>query len=105
MAAIFAGIGHGKGERMFYNQGIKPLRGETPMHTYGDEEPGRAAGRVWSEGRANPLFWQVRTTLGTFVTEDRLTWRTPSGGWSAELRRSRNGRHWFLAPSCLIASR
>jgi hypothetical protein len=66
------------------------------MHNYVDEELGRAAGRVWTEGRANPVFWQVRTRLGTFVTEDRLTWRTPSDGWSAELRRSRNGRHWFL---------
>ena len=67
------------------------------MHNYVDEELGRAAGRVWSEGRAIPVFWQVRTTLGRFVTEDRLTWRTESARWSAELRRSRNGRRWFLA--------
>jgi hypothetical protein len=67
------------------------------MHNYRDEEPGRAAGRIWAEGRANPIDWEVRTALGTFVTEDRMTWRTPSDGWSAELRRSKNGNHWFLA--------
>jgi hypothetical protein len=48
------------------------------MHNYGDEELGRAAGRVWFEGRANPLFWQVRTTLGTSVTEDGMD---ATGSW------------------------
>ena len=67
------------------------------MHNYRDEELGRAVGRVWAEGRANLIDWEVRTALGTFVTEDRMTWRTPSDGWSAELRRSRNGNRWFLA--------
>jgi hypothetical protein len=67
------------------------------MHNYRDDELGRAVGRVWAEGRANPIDWEVRTALGTFVTEDRITWRTASDGWSAELRRSRNGNHWFMA--------
>jgi hypothetical protein len=76
----------------------QPLeRRTTAMHNYRDEELGRAVGRVWAEGRANLIDWEVRTALGTFVTEDRMTWRTPSDGWSAELRRSRNGNHWFMA--------
>jgi len=62
-----------------------------------DDELGRVAGRVWSEGRANPIDWEIRSPLGVFTTDDRATWRTPSGGLTAELRRSKNGRHWFLA--------
>ncbi len=67
------------------------------MQKHGDEHLGRAAGRIWTEGRANPIHWHIRTLLGTFVTDDRTTWRTQSGDWTAELRRSKNGRHWFLA--------
>jgi hypothetical protein len=67
------------------------------MHKYADEELGRAASRIWSEGRANPIDWEIRTVLGVFSTEDRATWRTAAGNWTAELRRSRNGNHWFLA--------
>jgi hypothetical protein len=66
------------------------------MHRYGEEELGRAAGRIWTEGRANPIDWEVRTSLGSFTTDDRATWHTESDNWSAELRRSKNGRHWFL---------
>jgi hypothetical protein len=58
---------------------------------------GRAAERIWAEGRANPLDWQVRTALGSFSTTDRATWRTDSGAWTAELRRSDKGHHWYLA--------
>jgi hypothetical protein len=46
--------------------------------------------------RANPIDWEVRSSLGVFTADDRSTWRTGSGDWSAELRRSRNGNHWFL---------
>src|SRR5205814_1297181 len=60
-------------------------------------ELGRVAGRVWSEGRANPIDWEVRTPLAVFTTEDRASWHTESADWTAELRRSKNGRHWFLA--------
>jgi hypothetical protein len=67
------------------------------MHKYGEQDIGRAAGRVWTEGRANPIDWQIRTPLGTFTTKDRSTWRTEEAGWSAELRHSKNGHHWFLA--------
>jgi hypothetical protein len=67
------------------------------MHRFGDEELSRAAGRIWSEGRANPTYFEIRTALGVFSTDDRATWRTGTGEWTAEVRRSRNGHHWFLA--------
>jgi hypothetical protein len=67
------------------------------MHNYADEELRRAAGRIWTEGRANTVDWEVRTPLGVFTTSDRATWHTDSSEWTAELRRSRHGRHWFLA--------
>ena len=57
---------------------------------------GRAAERIWTEGRANPIDWAVGTTLGAFRTADRLSWRTDDGAWTAELRRSRNGRRLYL---------
>jgi hypothetical protein len=56
----------------------------------------RTAGRIWGEGRANPVWWEVRTPLGTFRTDDRLVWRTVNGDWTAELRRSRFGHHSYL---------
>jgi hypothetical protein len=57
---------------------------------------GRAAQRIWAE-RVNPVGWNVRTPLGDFDSSDRITWRTADGAWTAELRRSRNGRHIYLA--------
>ena len=67
------------------------------MRAYSDDEFGKAAGRIWTEGRANPIDWEIRTPLGTFRTDDRATWCTEPDGWTAELRRSKNGGHWFLA--------
>jgi hypothetical protein len=67
------------------------------MQAYGDADLARAAGRIWSLGRANPIDWEVPTAVGTFTTRDRATWQTASGAWTAELRRSRNGRHVYLA--------
>src|SRR4051812_13056432 len=67
------------------------------MHKFADEELSRAAGRIWSEGRVNPIDWEIRTVLGVFTTEDRATWRSVGGSWTAELRRSRNGNHGYLA--------
>jgi len=68
------------------------------MRAYTDSSLlGRAAERIWAEGRANPIDWQVRTALGSFSTTDRATWRTDSGEWTAELRRSEKGHHWYLA--------
>jgi hypothetical protein len=57
---------------------------------------GRAAQRIWAE-RGNFIGWTVRTPLGEFSSDDRITWRTADGDWTAELRRSRNGRHIYLA--------
>ena len=57
----------------------------------------RAAERIWTEGRANPVYWAVRSSLGSFTTENRSTWRTDDGAWTAELRRSRRGQHVYLA--------
>jgi hypothetical protein len=67
------------------------------MQAHSDIELGRAAGRIWSLGPANPVGWEVPITLGTFTAADRTTWRTDSGTWTAELRRSKNGRHVYLA--------
>jgi len=36
------------------------------MRELGDDQFTRAAGRMWSAGRANPIDWQIRTSLGTF---------------------------------------
>jgi hypothetical protein len=58
---------------------------------------GRATERVWAEGLGNPLDWTVRTVLGPFRTGGRISWRTPDHVWTIELRRSRNGRHVYLA--------
>jgi hypothetical protein len=44
------------------------------MHKFEEEQLGRAAGRIWSEGRANPVDWEIRTALGMFTTDDRSTW-------------------------------
>jgi hypothetical protein len=58
---------------------------------------GRVAERIWAEGLSNPLDWDVRTTVGTFSTTDRCTWRSSDGVWTAELRCARNRRHLYLA--------
>ena len=57
----------------------------------------QVARRIWDEGRGNAAGWIVRTGLGPFESDDRTTWRTADGTYSAELRRSRNGRHVYLA--------
>lgn len=57
-----------------------------------------AHGRVnWSPSPAADTGTKVSTALGSFSTDDRMTWRTASGAWTAELRRSRKGHHWYLA--------
>jgi len=58
---------------------------------------GRVAQRIWAEGLSNPLDWSIRTTVGSFTSTDRCTWRSADGAWTAELRRSRNRRHVYLA--------
>jgi hypothetical protein len=58
---------------------------------------GRVAQRIWAEGLANPLDWAIRTSVGPFTTTDRTTWQTLDHTWTAELRRSRNRSHLYLA--------
>ena len=50
---------------MFYSVPHRASRlGETGVRAYADEELGKAAGRIWTEGRANPIDWEIRTRLG-----------------------------------------
>ena len=56
-----------------------------------------SAEKLWSEGRANPVWYECSTWLGTWSTDDRVTWRTADGRWLAQLERSANGRHISLA--------
>jgi len=51
----------------------------------------------WTPSPATDTGTKVRTGLGPFESDDRTTWRTADGTYSAELRRSRNGRHVYLA--------
>ena len=44
------------------------------MQEYAEEDVRRAASPIWTEGRANPSDWEIRTRLGTFTTSDRSTW-------------------------------
>jgi hypothetical protein len=55
-----------------------------------------SASKLWTE-RVNPIWWQTRTWLGEWLTEDRLTWRTTDGHWLAQIQRSVNQRHTFMA--------
>jgi hypothetical protein len=52
------------------------------MQKYADDELGRAAGRVWALGRANPIDFEVRTPLGTFTTDDRSTCHSQPAAWT-----------------------
>ena len=45
----------------------------------------------------NPIWWQTRTPLGDWLTEDRHTWRTTDGHWLAQVQRSANQRRVFMA--------
>ena len=56
-----------------------------------------SAQKLWAEGRANPVWYECATWVGTWLTEDRVTWRTADGGWVAQLERSSNGQHVSLA--------
>ena len=56
-----------------------------------------SAQKLWSEGRANPVWYECSTWLGIWSTDDRVTWRTADGNWLAQLERSANGRHISLA--------
>ena len=55
-----------------------------------------SAQKLWAE-RRNPVWFGCATWLGTWVTDDRVSWRTTDGAWLAQLERSTNGRHVSLA--------
>jgi hypothetical protein len=55
-----------------------------------------SASKLWAE-RSNPIWWQSRTYLGEWQTRDRLTWRTEDARWLAQMQRSANRRHTFMA--------
>jgi hypothetical protein len=52
--------------------------------------------KLWSEGRANPVWFECRSWIGDWRTDDRVSWRTTNGLWLAQLQRSPNSRHVFL---------
>jgi hypothetical protein len=56
-----------------------------------------SAQKLYAEGRANPIWFECSTWVGTWATDDRVTWRTTDGTWLAQLERSANGRHVSLA--------
>jgi hypothetical protein len=69
------------------------------FYTAGYEPSGSlaaSASKLWAE-RVNPIWWRPRTSLGEWLTEDRRTWRTQDGHWLAQVQRSANGRHTFMA--------
>jgi hypothetical protein len=55
-----------------------------------------SAQKLWAE-RNNPIWLRCSSWLGTWVTDDRISWRTTDGAWLAQLERSTNGRHVSLA--------
>jgi hypothetical protein len=55
-----------------------------------------SASRLWAE-RVNPIWWQSRTSVGEWQTDDRCTWPTTDGHWLAQIQRSVNQRHVFMA--------
>jgi hypothetical protein len=55
-----------------------------------------SASRLWSE-RINPIWWQTRTPIGEWQTDDRRTWHTTDCHWLAQIQRSANQRHIFMA--------
>jgi hypothetical protein len=55
-----------------------------------------SASKLWAE-RVNPVWWQTRTYLGDWLTEDRVNWRTEDCQWLAQIQRSANHRHTFMA--------
>jgi hypothetical protein len=56
-----------------------------------------SAQKLWAEGRANPVWYECSSWVGTWATDDRVTWRTIDGTWLAQLERSASGRHVSLA--------
>jgi hypothetical protein len=40
-----------------------------------------SAQKLWAEGRANPVWFECRSWIGNWQTDDRVTWRTTDGVW------------------------
>jgi hypothetical protein len=38
-----------------------------------------SAQKLYAEGRANPIWFECSTWVGTWATDDRVTWRTIDG--------------------------
>jgi hypothetical protein len=55
-----------------------------------------SASRLWPE-RVNPIWWQTRTPVGDWQTDDHRAWRTTDGHWLAQIQRSANQRHVSMA--------
>jgi hypothetical protein len=55
-----------------------------------------SASKLWAQ-RVNPVWWETQTPVGDWVTDDRRTWRTMDGHWLAQVQRSTNRRHVFMA--------
>ena len=56
-----------------------------------------SAQKLFAEGRVNPMSIPCVTWVGTWRTDDRVTWRTVDDAWLAQLERSNSGRHVSLA--------
>ena len=56
-----------------------------------------SAQKLFAEGRVNPMWIPCVTWVGTWRTDDRVTWRTADAAWLAQLERSNSGRHVSLA--------
>jgi hypothetical protein len=76
-------------EHMFEVTGEQP-----PVRRPRDPIPSSAS-RLWAE-RVNPVWWQTRTPVGDWQTDDRSTWRT-TDGWLAQIQCSPNLRHVLMA--------
>jgi hypothetical protein len=71
------------------------IDGESVVHPLAGPVAASAA-KLWAE-RINPTWWRCRTWVGDWLTDDRITWRTEDGAWLAQIQRSANGKHTFLA--------
>jgi hypothetical protein len=76
---------------MFYNATGNDRRLAAPPDSLA-----ASASKLWAE-RINPVWWQPRTSLGEWLTEDRRTWRTHDGHWLAQVQHSANRYHTFMA--------
>jgi hypothetical protein len=90
--------------------GHLPKPAAVPAHTSTDPTPEAPDGqpeaefllrlsaqKLFAEGRVNPMSIPCVTWVGTWRTDDRVTWQTADAAWLAQLERSNSGRHVSLA--------